>query len=140
MHRTHRAAIHLILTGYEPPHLTFDVTSSSNTSTVTVPRLRDDGANWVDYEVRTRNALGGKGLIRHVEGTVRRPLPFAQENGVPVTRPGFPATYDEIEEKEKKLEEYMNIILQSMPQSYRLYLSLITQAVVSTGTTIHPIT
>ena len=71
-----------------------------------IPKLRDDGANWVDYESKTRTAMGSRGLIRHVEGTARRPKEFDLEAGVLVTKPKTPATEEEIEAKEKKLDKF----------------------------------
>jgi hypothetical protein len=50
--------------------------------------------------------MGSRGLIRHVEGTARRPKEFDIENGQPVTYPGIPATEDEIEAKERKLDDF----------------------------------
>jgi len=87
-----------------------------------IPKLRDDGSNWVDYESRTKIVLGSKGLIKHVEGTARRPTPFTLEAGVPVTAPGTPATDEMIEAKERKVDKYeqkeftaRHIILTSVP-------------------------
>ena len=50
-------------------------------SAFTIIKLRDDGSNWPDYELKAKTAMGAKGLIRHIEGTARRPLPFDIENG-----------------------------------------------------------
>src|SRR3984893_11415826 len=69
-------------------------------SSFAIIKLRDDGSNWPDYEMRA------KGLIRHVEGTARRPLPFDVENGRPVTEPGKPATRLEIQELERAMDKY----------------------------------
>src|ERR1700731_3515913 len=56
--------------------------------------------------MKAKTAMGAKGLIRHIEGTVRRPLPFDVENGQPVTEPGKPATRLEIQELECTMDEY----------------------------------
>jgi hypothetical protein len=84
--------------------MTDDVTPTNHL--LALPKLRDDGANWIDYESKVRTAMGSRGLIRHVEGTARRPVEFAVENDVPVSSPGTPATEEEIETKEKKLDEF----------------------------------
>jgi hypothetical protein len=65
---------------------------------LTVPILRDDGSNWADYEPKMRNALGAKGLIRHVDGLAKAPAPYAvNKDGDPVKPDGRRATEDEIE-------------------------------------------
>jgi hypothetical protein len=48
--------------------------------------------------MKAKTAMGAKGLIRHIEGTARRPLPFDLENGRPVSEPGKLATHLEIQE------------------------------------------
>src|ERR1700719_1235631 len=82
-----------------------DMPNSSNNA-IAVPRLRDDGANWPDYQSKARTAMGARGLIRHVDGTARKPIAYPEVNGVPMKKPGVEATDDELEEKEKKLDEY----------------------------------
>jgi hypothetical protein len=47
------------------PTSDFDVVGKQS---LTIPKLKDDGSNWADYEPKMRNALGAKGLIRHVDG------------------------------------------------------------------------
>ena len=81
-------------------------TPNSSNSAIAVPRLRDDGANWPDYQSKARTAMGARGLIRHVNGTARKPVPYPEINSVPMKKPGVEATDDELEEKEKKLDEY----------------------------------
>src|ERR1700731_3015571 len=81
-------------------------TPNSSNSAIAVPRLRNDEANWPDYQSKARTAMGARGLIRHVDGTARKPVPYPEVNGVPLKKPGIEATDDELEEKEKKLDEY----------------------------------
>src|ERR1700731_3186691 len=81
-------------------------TPNSSNSAIAVPRLHDDGANWPDYQSKARTAMGARGLIRHVDGTARKPVPCPEINGVPMKKLGVEATDDELEEKEKKLDEY----------------------------------
>ena len=82
--------------------------SSSSTSTlVAVPKLCDNGSNWADYEPRIQNAMGAKGLWRHVLGTATAPVPYAVRNGVPMLADGKNlATEDQIELKESKIIEF----------------------------------
>ena len=79
---------------------------SSETS-LAVPKLRDDGSNWSDYEPRVRKAMGAKGIWRHVEGTARKPMQYAEVNGVYVLANGkTPTTEEQVEARDMKLDEY----------------------------------
>ena len=84
-----------------------DLTPSNTFSNaLSVPRLRDDGANWADYESKARTAMGVKGLIRHCDGSARKPVAYPEVNGIPMKTPGVKATDEDLEEKERKLDEY----------------------------------
>jgi len=61
------------------------ITSSTQTS-FTIPKLRDDGSNWTDYEPRVKNALGAKGLWKHADGRARQPVPLIAVNNVLMAR------------------------------------------------------
>ena len=74
--------------------------------TLSIPKLLDDGSNWVDYEIKARTAMGSKGLIRHVEGKARKPTPYAEVNGKLMVDATTPATDDQIDAKERVLDEY----------------------------------
>jgi hypothetical protein len=64
-----------------------DIAISSSTQTsFTIPKLRDDGSNWTDYEPRVKNALGAKGLWKHADGRARQPVPLVAINGVLMAR------------------------------------------------------
>ena len=68
--------------------------------------LKCDGSNWADYEPRIQNAMGAKGLCRHVLGTAIAPVPYVMNNGVPMLADRkTPATEDQIELKESKIIE-----------------------------------
>ena len=82
-------------------------TNNPDTTTLAVPKLRDDRSNWADYEPRIQRALGSKGLWRHVEGTAIAPKPYALVAGVPVLADGMTqATEDQIEARETKIIDY----------------------------------
>ena len=84
-----------------------NASSSSDSTLVAVPKLRDDGSNWADYEPRIQNAMGAKGLWRHILGTATAPVPYAVSNGIPMLADGkTPATEDQIESKESKIIEF----------------------------------
>ena len=81
--------------------------SNSDATTLSIPKLRDDGSNWSDYLPRVERALGSKGLWRHVAGTAIAPKPYALVNGEPVLADGkTQATEDQIESKETKIADF----------------------------------
>ena len=61
-------------------------TNNSDTMTLVVLKLHDDGSNWADYEPCIQRALGSKGLWRHVEGTAIAPKLYALITGDSVGR------------------------------------------------------
>ena len=80
---------------------------NSDSSSLAVPKLCDDGSNWADYQPRLQYAMGAKGLWRHVEGTATVPMPYAVNNGIPMLSDGkTPAMEDKIEVKESKIIEF----------------------------------
>src|ERR1700731_3090241 len=81
-------------------------TVNTSSNAIGVPRLRDDRANWADYESKARTAMGAKGLIRHRDGTARKPVAYPKENGIPMKATGVKATDDDLEEKEQRFDEY----------------------------------
>src|SRR5277367_4613129 len=84
-----------------------DTSVNSDSTTLAVPKLRDDGSNWADYQPRLQNAMGAKGLWRHVEGTATAPVPFVVNSGIPMLADGkTPATEDQIEAKESRIIEF----------------------------------
>ena len=87
----------------------FSQTSSTNSDStlLAVPKLCDDGSNWSDYYPRIQNAMGAKGLWRHVLGTSTAPVPYVVTEGIPMLSDGkTPATEDQIEAKESKIIEF----------------------------------
>ena len=82
------------------------MTTNTSSNTIGVPRLRDDGANWADYESKAHTAMGARGLIRHRDGTARKPVAYPEEAGIPMKAPGIKATDKDLEEKERRFDEY----------------------------------
>src|SRR5215471_4396096 len=80
---------------------------SSSNSSITILKLNDNASNWMDYKFKALTGMGSKGLARHVDGTARRPTSYQEVNGVLMLSDGTtPATEQQIEEKEDKLEEF----------------------------------
>ena len=83
------------------------VNSNSDLITLAMPKLCDNGSNWADYLPRLQNAMGAKGLWRHVEGTATAPVLFAVTNGIPMLSDGkTAATEDQIDAKESKIIDF----------------------------------
>ena len=82
-------------------------TNNSDTTTLVVLKLHDDGSNWADYEPHIQRALGLKGLWRHVEGTAIAPKLYVLVAGVPILMNGTTqAMEDRIEAREMKIINY----------------------------------
>ena len=83
------------------------MTPTSDSTTLSIPKLRDDGSNWADYEPRVRRAMGSKGLWMHVEGTATKPKPYAIVNVIPVLSDGKTrATEEQIETRETRMMDF----------------------------------
>ena len=81
--------------------------TSNSESTLAVPKLRDDGSNWSDYEPRIHKAMGSKGLWRHVEGKAVVPKPYMLVNDIAVLSDGkTPATEEQTEARETRIIEF----------------------------------
>ena len=81
--------------------------TNPDSTLLAVPKLHDDGSNWSDYYPRIQNAMGAKGLWRHVLGTATAPVPYVISKGIPMLSDGkTPATEDQIEAKESKIIEF----------------------------------
>ena len=83
------------------------INSNSDAMSLSVLKLRDDGSNWADYQLRIGRALGLKGLWGHILGTAIKPTPYTLLAGVPVIADGkTEAIEEQIEAKEAKFAEY----------------------------------
>ena len=86
---------------------TLTLNSSSDSMTLSIPKLRDDGSNWSDYEPCIQRAMGSKGLWRHIEGTAIAPKLYALDHGILVLSDGkMPATDEQIEATESKIMDF----------------------------------
>ncbi|PIL25721.1 hypothetical protein GSI_11471 [Ganoderma sinense ZZ0214-1] len=59
----------------------------NNTALYSVPKLAADGSNWITYKERILTCMGTRGLMRHLNGTARRP-----PNPPPWPRPSIATT------------------------------------------------
>ena len=90
-----------------PMMSTLTLNSSSDSMTLTIPKLHDDRSNWSDYEPHIQRAMGSKGLWRHAEGTAIAPKLYTLDAGIPVLADGkTPALEEQIEARETKIVDY----------------------------------
>ena len=79
----------------------------SESGSLAVPKLRDDGSNWADYQPRIRKAMGAKGLWRHVKGTTAAPVLYVITGGKAMLLDGkMPVLNEQLEAKESKIIEF----------------------------------
>ena len=82
-------------------------TSTNDSTSLAVPKLRDNGSNWANDEPRMHKAMGSRGLWRHVEGVAVAPKPYVVADGTPVLADGkTAATEEQLEVKEGKMIKY----------------------------------
>lgn len=81
---------------------------STNSTLFNVPKLAEDGTNWITYKERTLTAIGARGLMRYADGRARKPVPYAidAKTRLPTKSDGTAATQDEIDALDKKLDEF----------------------------------
>ena len=79
-----------------------------SSATITIPKLDDNGSNWVDYKTKVMIAMGSRGLMGIVEGRALKQKPYNIVGGVvPVLPDGKTAASDEqIEAHKKRMEDY----------------------------------
>src|SRR5882762_10276429 len=81
---------------------------ASSSSLFNIPKLAEDGSNWITYKERMLTAIGALGLMRYIDGRVKQPIPFAMSptTGELLKADGKPATDAEIEALDDKLDEF----------------------------------
>ena len=81
---------------------------STSSVLYSIPKLAEDGSNWITYKERMLTAIGGRGLMRYVDGRAKTPAPFALDpkTNKPLTVKGAEATEAEIEALDDKLDDY----------------------------------
>src|SRR5271170_2702694 len=91
------------------PATTNEESSNSTVKGMNLPKLAEDGLNWVLYQERLENAITAtKGLRRHLQGTARKPEPLEQKpNGQWYRQELTTAlTNDEIDKHEDAIDIY----------------------------------
>jgi len=61
-----------------PAPTTFDIMlPSAGSALFSVPKLAEDGTNWITYKERLLTAVRARGLMRYIDGRAAMPAPFA---------------------------------------------------------------
>ncbi|OAX30542.1 hypothetical protein K503DRAFT_705121 [Rhizopogon vinicolor AM-OR11-026] len=81
---------------------------SSNSTLFNIPKLADDGLNWITYKERMLMAIGARGLMRYTDGCKVRPKSFEVDTMTKeLKKPdGSTPTDTEIEDLDDKIDEY----------------------------------
>lgn len=69
------------------PANTLDPLNPSTNQLYALPKLRDDGSNWITCKERIMTMLASKRLVRHIDGTARKPKPIHHIR-IPITTAG----------------------------------------------------
>ncbi|KIJ07081.1 hypothetical protein PAXINDRAFT_140222, partial [Paxillus involutus ATCC 200175] len=91
------------------PASTMDTTlPSSNSALFNIPKLAEDGTNWITYKERMLTAIGARGLMRYADGRAKKPVPFAVDptTGQATKADGTAPTQTEIDEQDEKIDEF----------------------------------
>ena len=81
---------------------------SSNSALFNIPKLADDGLNWITYKERMLTAIGARGLMRYTDGRKVKPDPFEVDSTTKkLKKPdGTTPTDKEIEDLDDLIDEY----------------------------------
>lgn len=81
---------------------------TTNSALFNIPKLAEDGSNWITYKERMLTAVGARGLMRYVDGRAVKPVPFDidPKTGVAMKPDGSAPTQTEIDEHDKKIDEH----------------------------------
>src|SRR5258705_13785662 len=92
-----------------PAPTTLDIMLPATSSALfNIPRLADDGTNWITYKERLLTAIGARGLMRYIDGRTKQPLAFELDptGKTIVKEDGKPATEAEQEARDDKIDEW----------------------------------
>ncbi len=101
------------------------MSSGSSIKILSLPKLQTNGENWVTYKERLRNHLTSKGLVRHINGTAKKPVEVEIINDkthkkgspTPMTNDELETYYDLFTDYEQKEAQVRNVIYETIPKS-----------------------
>jgi hypothetical protein len=88
------------------PEPTSDISLPAN-HTNSIPKLKDDASNWVDYKSKALIAMGLRGLMGHIEGQAVKPKMYTMMYGMHMLPDGATAASEEqVEAREKRIDDF----------------------------------
>jgi hypothetical protein len=101
------------------------MSSGSSIKISSLPKLQANGENWVTYKERLRNHLTSKGLVRHVNGTAKKPAEVEIINDkvhkkgkpTPMDDDELETYYDSVADYEQKEAQVRDVIYETIPKS-----------------------
>ncbi|OAX31360.1 hypothetical protein K503DRAFT_703816 [Rhizopogon vinicolor AM-OR11-026] len=80
----------------------------TNSALFNIPKLTDDGLNWITYKERMLTVIGARGLMRYTDGHKVKPIPFVFDTLTKkLKKPdGSEPTESEVEDLDDKIDEY----------------------------------
>ncbi|OAX31144.1 hypothetical protein K503DRAFT_704152, partial [Rhizopogon vinicolor AM-OR11-026] len=91
------------------PASTTDTTlPGTNSVLFNIPKLAEDGLNWITYKERMLTTIGARGLMRYTDGRKVKPVPFVFDSSTnKYKKPdGSEPTESEVEDLDDKIDEY----------------------------------
>jgi len=89
------------------PASTMDTTLPNSSSLYNIPKLADDGSNWITYKERALTVIRARGLMQYLDGRAKEPAAYKTNAARESLKPdGSKATETEIEELEEKIDEF----------------------------------
>ena len=91
------------------PVTTNEESSTSTIKVVNLPKLAEDGSNWVMYQEHVENAImATKGLQRHLLGTTHKPETLKQKKDGKWYKPGstIAMSEDDCDKHEETVDTY----------------------------------
>jgi hypothetical protein len=116
-----------------PSSLNDSILPTSN-PTISIPLLKDNGSNWVNYKTKALIAMGSQGLIGHIEGCAQKPKQYTVISSKAVLADGkTEATKEQIKTCKKHIEDYEtktylahHIMINSVSTQVAQYIGTIT--------------
>ncbi|KAI0758557.1 hypothetical protein BD413DRAFT_460634, partial [Trametes elegans] len=81
-------------------------TTANASNLFTVPKLAQDGSNWITYKERMHTVLGARGLMQHLVGTARPAKPEPGFKPDPLASLSDDDYFAKVEAAETKIDDY----------------------------------
>ncbi len=106
-------------------HFDFTPSTGSDRGTIKIPKLLEDGSNWVAYKSELVSAVGAKGLKRYLLGKEKVPI----EPTAPGVDPEADDKYESaLDVWESKHDAIKSLLYQSLPETLKIKIHGLTRA------------